>query len=142
MALFTQLFEALAIGWAYFDQCGDVVDGLFQILYLGRRDFQRIGEKIMRQYSPVAIHDHAARRRDRHQRNAVVFRQRVVIVVAQKLEMEKTRGEDAKADQHDDTGHPQAQAEKMLLLPVISQLESRIHAVWGGVKMRFWRQGQ
>jgi hypothetical protein len=75
-------------------------------------------------------------------RNAVVFRQRVVIIVAQELEMEKPRGENAEADQHDDTRHPQAQAEKMLLLPVISQLESRIHAVWAEIKMRFWRRGR
>jgi hypothetical protein len=80
LALGKHFLEALAIAGGDRDDLTQSVDRLIQFSRFGRRDFQGAGGKVVCQYGILPIVNDPARRRRRHQRDPVIFRQRVVVL--------------------------------------------------------------
>ena len=137
-AVFAQLFEALAVTRRDLDQLRQCVNGLLQMVHLGRRHLQRVSRVIGGQHHAVAVQDQAAIGDDRHNRSAVVFGLGQQIGVTCDLQIHQPRRHQAKAHHHHQPGHqhPQAKARQVGL-----NVTDHRHRFTGGDWRRGWVPG-
>ena len=115
--IFHQALEATAVARLDIDHLGKLVDRVIErVLQLGRRDLQRVRRIVARQHHAVAVHDDAAVGLDGRDRNAVVFRLGRVLLVLDLLQPEEARQQQPEADEHEQGGRRQPQAEARQLL--------------------------
>ncbi|CAJ0798424.1 hypothetical protein LMG18090_03708 [Ralstonia mannitolilytica] len=115
--VFHQPLEAAAVARLDVDHLRELVDRVVQrVLQLGRRDLERVGGIVARQHHAVAVHDDAAVGLDGRDGDAVVFGLGRVLLVLDLLQPEEAREQQPEADQHEQRGRRQPQAEARQLL--------------------------
>ena len=119
VALFAKLLEAFTIKAADFDQFANFCNRFFQVIYFSWRYFQGVSEKIVCEYNTILIYNQTAIGDNRHQRNAVVLRKRLVMVVLLDLQIRESKRQHCEQAKYDKPGKADSELEVMLLVDVV-----------------------
>ena len=107
-----QSLESLPVARLDVDDPGQLVDRRLEILHARRRDFEGVGRVALRQHHAVAVGDDAAVGRDRHDRDAIAFRQRLVVPMQDHLQVDETTEQTDERDEHQHAGDHKPAAER------------------------------
>ena len=91
MPFLEQLLEALAVLRLDVDHGRELVDQRLDVADLLGRDLERVGGVVVRDHDAVAVEDQAAVGNDRQHRDAVVLRQREVVLVLDHLQVDEAQ---------------------------------------------------
>ena len=97
---FTQTLEATAVFGLDVHQFGQRVDGGFQVFHFGGGDLQGVGRVVVGQHDAIAVQNVAAWWHRGQDGRAVAFGLRHQVIVADDLQINQPRGQQAKAQQN------------------------------------------
>ena len=127
VSLLEQFLEALAVLRRNLHQRGQIGNGLFQVFDQRWRNLQRIGCEVVRQHDSVAVQNQAAIRDHGNDEDAILFGQRVVILMLNYLHVEEAHQQEEESEQHCAADYREAQLEVIQLALVITKLDGSIH---------------
>ena len=117
-----QPLESFAVARLDVDDPCELVDHRVEILHARRGDFEGIARVALRQHHAVAIGDDAAIGCDRHDRDPIAFRQRLVVLMQDQLQVDETTEQTDERDEHQRARDHEAAAEEEQLAPGVFQL--------------------
>ena len=126
-----QFLETLDVLGRNVDQPGQLGYQRIHVRHLVRRDLQRVAGIILRHDHAVAVHDQAAIRHDGNDVNAVIFAQRMEVVVADDLQVEETQQQNEQHHRHKTQTQHQSQTEIVDFALMVLQLDVTIHSSFG-----------
>ncbi len=101
VALLAEFLETFAVKAADFYQLANFGNRFFQVIDFSWRYFQGVSEKVVCEDHAVFIHDQTAIRNNRHQRDAVVFSECLVVIVLLDLQVGESERQCGKQAEYD-----------------------------------------
>ena len=128
LRLFQQAAESLAVAQLDVDELRELVDRLVEVFYAGGRDLERVRRVALGEDDAIAVGNDAAVGNDRHDGDAIAFRERLVMLMLEQLQVDEAADEPRKT-QHDKRGRGYQAAAKMRELALrileLGRLEGR-----------------
>jgi hypothetical protein len=131
LGLVHQLLEALAVARLHLDDLGERIDRSLEILHARGLDFERVRGEALGEDDAIAVTDDAAVGNDRHDRNAIRFGERLIVIVLDDLQEEEAAHQSEERNDDERTGDrqpPPEQEELALGIPELARPECRFAA--------------
>ena len=119
--------KTLGVLRRYVDDVGELGQQLVHVVDILGNDFEREGRSVLRQRDTVAIVDEPARRRERHNLDAVVLGQRAEMLVLDHLQLHHAQHQNSREQQNTDAGGHHTTAHDACLAGNILDGVNRLH---------------